>query len=78
MSKSYTSVNEITGSLMVSKPATKAYEDNWTRIFRGSRQCEHCEKSVDSDVQVEYNGMLFHEWCVDEYRSGEPDESEEG
>jgi hypothetical protein len=69
----YTSVNDVTGALMVSKPATKAYESGWDRIFR-KRVCEHCEKPVASDVQVEYNGMVFHEWCLDEWMRNESEE----
>lgn len=61
-----TSINEHTRDVMQSKPSTKAYEQNWERIFRKAI-CPSCGKEVDKNAHdtVEYDGAFWHEGCFE-------------
>ena len=61
-----TSINEHTRDVMQSKPSTKAYEENWGRIFRKAI-CPSCGKEVDKNAYdtVEYDGAFWHEGCFE-------------
>jgi len=65
MAKGYTSVNEHTNAVMVSKPATKAYESGWEEIFKKPKSCPCCDNRVGKDEAVVYEGDWYHRVCLD-------------
>jgi len=65
MSKGYTSVNEHTGSVMVSKPSNKAYEMSYDRIFRKHLMCAYCDEAVAQGHSSTFDGETYHPECLE-------------
>lgn len=64
MTDHYTSINEHTGAMLKSRPNTKAYEDNYDRIF-GKALCPVCKKEVDKNdpTSLWVGSSWWHEGC---------------
>jgi len=67
MTKGYTSINESTGDRMVTKPATKAYSENWERIFSKKHlMCAYCDEVVAQGHSSTFDGETYHPECLEE------------
>jgi len=53
--------NPITGQALVSKPATKEYEDGWDRIF-GKKEalCQVCGKDLNKITECAWTSCPAH------------------
>lgn len=57
--------NDHTGALLVSKPATKQYEEGWSRIFGKKVTCCKCGDVVGVDASSSYGGDTYCRSCLE-------------
>ena len=56
--------NDHTGALLVSKPATDAFNAGWERVF-GKKTCCVCEKKLSKEETSTYDGETYCVECLD-------------
>ena len=63
--KEHKDFNEHTGALLVSKPATEAYNAGWDRIFGKRVTCCKCGDVVGVDNSSSYDGDTYCRQCLE-------------